>query len=79
MLRAIVPHELRIRMMQYLESVGMLASMANKLLLRSDSPSPAQVRVWDSVMVRMSRLTDPLTGFRLGKSIVCVLQKPLTV
>jgi 2-polyprenyl-3-methyl-5-hydroxy-6-metoxy-1,4-benzoquinol methylase len=79
MLRAIVPQELRIRRMQYLDSVGMLASLANKLLLRSDSPSPAQVRLWDSVMVRMSRLTDPLTGFRLGKSIVCVLQKSLTV
>ncbi|OPF63508.1 bifunctional 2-polyprenyl-6-hydroxyphenol methylase/3-demethylubiquinol 3-O-methyltransferase UbiG [Hydrogenophaga sp. H7] len=79
MLRAIVPPELHIRRMLYLDSVGMLASLANKLLLQSDSPSPGQVRLWDSVMVRMSRLADPLTGFQLGKSIVCILQKPLTL
>lgn len=78
MLRAIVPMELRIRRMQYLDSVGMLASLANKLLLRSDSPSPGQVRFWDYVLVRMSRLADPLTRFQLGKSIVCILEKPLT-
>lgn len=76
MLRAIVPQELRIRRVHYLDSVGMLASLGNKLLLQSDSPSPGQVRFWDSVLVRMSQLVDPLTGFRLGKSIVCILEKP---
>jgi SAM-dependent methyltransferase len=79
MLRAIVPQELRIRRVHYLDSVGMLASLANKLWLQSDSPSPGQIRFWDSVLVRLSRLVDPLTGFRLGKSIICILQKPLAI
>lgn len=76
LLRAIVPEELSIRRMQYLDSVGMLASLANKLLLQSDSPTIGQVRFWDSVLVRMSRVTDPLSAYQLGKSIVCILQKP---
>lgn len=79
MLRAIVPQELRIRRLHYLDSVGMLASLANRLLLQSDSPSPGQIRFWDSVLVRMSRLVDPLTGFQLGKSIVCILDRPVHV
>lgn len=76
LLRAIVPQELRIRRMQYLDSVGMLASLANKLLLQSDSPTPGQVRFWDSVLVRASRVTDPLCAYLVGKSIVCILEKP---
>jgi len=76
MLEAIVPTGLEIRRMRYLDSVGMLASLGNKLVLHSDSPQASQIRLWDSVMVRLSRWIDPLTGFRLGKSIVCVLARP---
>jgi cyclopropane fatty-acyl-phospholipid synthase-like methyltransferase len=76
LLQAIVPEGFGIRRMQYLDSVGMLASLANKLLLQSDSPTLGQVRFWDSVLVRASRLVDPLCAYRLGKSIVCVLEKP---
>lgn len=78
MLRAIVPAPLNVRQLHYLDSVGMLASLANRLVLKSDSPSPAQIRLWDSVMVRASRWLDVLTGHRLGKSIVCILEKPRT-
>lgn len=76
LLQAIVPEGFDVHRMQYLDSVGMLASLANKLLLQSDSPTLGQVRFWDSVLVRASRLVDPLCGYRLGKSIVCVLEKP---
>lgn len=53
----------------------MLASLANKLILKSDTPKPAQIKLWDSVMVRASRGIDPLTFHQIGKSILCVLQK----
>lgn len=76
LLRAIVPANLNIRKMHYLDSVGMLASLANKLILKSDTPKLAQIKLWDSVMVRASRWIDPLTGHQIGKSIVCILQKP---
>ena len=76
LLRAAVPAPLRIRKMHYLDSVGMLASLANRLVLKSDSPSAGQIRLWDSVMVRASRwVVDALTLHRLGKSIVCILEK----
>lgn len=75
LLRAIVPASMSIRKLHYLDSVGMLASLANKLILKSDTPKLAQIKLWDSVMVRASRWVDPLTGHQIGKSIVCILQK----
>jgi len=75
LLRAIVPHALRIKRMHYLDSVGMLASLANRWVLKAGTPTLAQVKLWDSGMVRASRWVDRLCGHRLGKSIVCILEK----
>lgn len=75
-LRAAVPDDLTMVALHYLDSVGMLASLANRMLLRSETPKAAQIRLWDSVMVPASLVLDPMLGFQVGKSIVCVLQKP---
>lgn len=61
---------------RYLDSVGMLASLANKFVLKSGSPTSAQIKLWDGVMVPMSRVLDRMVGYRLGKSIVCVYRNP---
>jgi SAM-dependent methyltransferase len=71
-LRTVTPPTLRIERIFYLDSAGLLASLANRLLLRSASPSLRQVRFWDGVLVRVSRLTDPMSFFCLGKSVVGV-------
>lgn len=75
MLREVVPHGMRVRELYYLDSLGLLASLANKLVLRSESPTRAQVRFWDSVLVTASRWMDPLLFHLVGKTVVCVLQK----
>lgn len=59
----------------YLDSVGMLASLANRTLLKSAQPSPAQIGTWDRILVPMSRLLDPCLGRRLGKSVVAVWRR----
>lgn len=69
-----VPAGLEIEHMAYLDSVGMLASLANRLLLRSAMPSSGQIALWDRWMVPASRWLDPLTLGRLGKSLVAVLK-----
>ena len=74
-----VPEELSLVTLHYLDSAGMLASLANRLLLRSDSPKASQIRLWDTVMVPASNVLDPLLRFHVGKSIVCVLQMPNTL
>lgn len=61
---------------RYLDSLGVLASMANKLLLRQARPSVRQVRFWDRYVIPLSRFLDPLFFFRIGKSALVVWVKP---
>ena len=59
----------------YLDSVGLLASAANRLLLQQSLPTDRQIQTWDRFMVPCSRLLDPLTGYLVGKSVVAVWQR----
>jgi SAM-dependent methyltransferase len=76
MMAAAGPPSLEQVQLNYLDSVGLLASGANKMLLRQGMPTVGQVRLWDRVMVRLSRVVDPLVGHRMGKSILAVWQSP---
>lgn len=73
-LQALQPEGLAVESVDYLDSVGMLASLGNRLLLRSASPSPGQIALWDNWMVPASRRLDGLFGRRLGKSILAVFR-----
>lgn len=74
-LRACVPAGLEVVSLVYLDSVGLIASLANRLLLRSAQPTPAQIALWDRVMVPASRWIDPLFAGSLGKSVLMVARK----
>ena len=60
---------------RYLDSVGLLASLANKLFLRASAPSETQIRAWDNLMVRASAVVDPFLFFSMGKTIVGIYKK----
>jgi SAM-dependent methyltransferase len=75
-LRAVGPEGVRRERLFYLDSVGLLASLANKLLLKSASPTLKQIRFWDSVLVRMSRILDPLLCRSVGKTVIGVWRSP---
>lgn len=60
---------------EYLDSVGMLASMANRFLLRSAHPAPRQIALWDRVLVPASQWVDPLLLRRVGKSVLAVAKR----
>ena len=66
------PPASRLEKMAYLDCVGLLASGANKLLLKQSAPSRRQILFWDRYMVPASKVLDPLLGYRLGKSIAAV-------
>ena len=74
-LRSIVPQGLRETKCIYLDSAGLLASLGNKLFLRSRIPSKAQIQFWDRAMVPISRYTDRALNHTIGKSILGVWQK----
>jgi SAM-dependent methyltransferase len=75
-LKQVIPPGLVIDRFHYMDSVGLLASSANKLMLRQSNPTEAQIQMWDSLMVPISRTLDPLIGRSLGKSVLLIAHKP---
>jgi SAM-dependent methyltransferase len=67
-----LPPGCRLEKMDYLDSVGLLASSANKVLLKQSVPTLWQILFWDRSMVPLSRALDRLLAYRFGKSIVAV-------
>ncbi len=73
-LEALTPMGHRLSRLFMLDSVGFLASLANRLILRSAMPTMTQITTWDRTMVPLSRLLDPVLGYCFGKSVVAVWQ-----
>lgn len=66
---------LRLVSMRYLDSVGMLASLGNRLLLRSAKPRHWQITFWDRWLVPMSGRIDPMLRHAVGKSLLAIWQR----
>jgi SAM-dependent methyltransferase len=77
-LRLSAPEGVRLETMKYLDCVGLLASGANRLLLKQSIPTQRQILVWDKYMVWASTMLDRLFSYQLGKSIVAVWLRPGT-
>lgn len=78
MLRDATPETLQLESSFYLDGAGLLASLGNRLILNSGHPSERQIKFWDRMLVPISRALDPLTGHRLGKSIIGIWRKQAT-
>ncbi|MFQ4146238.1 class I SAM-dependent methyltransferase [Chlorogloeopsis sp. ULAP02] len=74
-LTSIVPKGFKCIKLSYIDSVGMLASIANKILLKSAVPSLKQILFWDRVLVPISKMLDPLLFFSTGKSVIGIWEK----
>jgi SAM-dependent methyltransferase len=74
-LSALIPEGLDQVELKYLDCVGALASLGNRLVLKSSIPSVKQLAVWDKLMVPLSKLLDPMLGYRAGKSVLGVWRK----
>lgn len=73
-LQSAKPDHLSVERIFYLDSVGMLASLGNRLVLRSAMPNLSQIRIWDDWMVPASRVVDKLSFNTIGKSIIGIFQ-----
>ena len=61
----------------YLDSIGLLASAANRIFLRKEKPTLRQIRFWDAWMIPASRLVDRALLYRLGKTVVGIWKRPM--
>ena len=73
---AAIPQGLAEQLLFYLDSMGLSASIANRLLLRQAAPTHRQILFWDRVLVRLSRTMDPILRYSIGKSLLGVWRKP---
>lgn len=71
-LRALAPEGCRLVSCLMLDAAGLLAALANRLLFRQAAATSADVVLWDRVFVPISRCLDPITGHKLGKTVVAV-------
>jgi SAM-dependent methyltransferase len=61
--------------LDYLDAVGVLLSLGNRVGLRQRTPGKTQVWLWDRGVVPLSRGLDPLLGYRAGKSVLAVWRR----
>jgi phospholipid N-methyltransferase len=76
MLAALQPAGVDLIRLAYLDTVGLLASLANRLLLKSSMPTPGQIWAWDKIMVPVSRCADRVVAYRMGKTVLAVWRRP---
>ena len=69
------PPGAKIVLSRYLDSIGVLLFLGNRLLLHASHPTLKQIRFWDCWLVRISVKMDTVLSFRLGKSVVVIWQK----
>jgi SAM-dependent methyltransferase len=74
-LRLLTPASVTVEKLLFLDAAGLLASLANRVILKSASPTVKQIQVWDRLLVPMSRFVDPILAHSLGKSILAVWRK----
>lgn len=68
------PESLVVERMCYLDSIGLLANLGNRLILRASTPNESQIRIWDHWFVPCSTVIDKVIGYRLGKSILGIFR-----
>jgi SAM-dependent methyltransferase len=74
-LQRLTPQGVRLVRSFYLDSVSVLASVANKFFLNAATPSASQIRLWDRVLVRLSKVVDCMSFRSFGKSVVMIWQR----
>jgi SAM-dependent methyltransferase len=74
-LAALTPESLEPVRLAYLDAVGLLASLGNRLFLRRSMPTPGHIAFWDRAMIPLSRRLDPLLAYSLGKAVLAVWRK----
>jgi len=70
-----IPPQSKVLHALYLDSVGLLASGANKVLLKQSDPTLQQIKFWDNLLVPLSKVADKIVQHSFGKSVLVIAQK----
>lgn len=76
LLASVVPDKFVREKLIYLDCVGLIASLGNRIFLRQKMPSLRQIRIWDRFMVPVSQVLDKWFFYCIGKTIIGIWEKP---
>jgi SAM-dependent methyltransferase len=71
----VIPDPLIKKKLLYLDSIGLVASLMNKVFLKTEMPNKNQIQFWNNYMVPLSRVIDRLHGYSIGKSVLGIWTK----
>ncbi len=74
-IRASIPVNCKLTGIWFLDSLGMLLSLGNRLLMKQSTPTPAQIRFWDQRLLPVSKLLDTVLRHSIGKTVIWILEK----
>lgn len=74
-LKSVIPPNLKPVRLNYLDSVGVMASVFNKFFLQQKYPTPEQIKLWDNYLIRTSMVLDKLIFHQWGKSLLGIWEK----
>jgi SAM-dependent methyltransferase len=74
-LAGLTPPELKVEGGFYLDSVGMLASLGNRLVMRTAHPPAWSIDLWNRILVPASRIVDKVVFHAFGKTVVMVWRR----
>lgn len=75
MLKDDINNQLVTKKLFYLDSMGFIASLINKLILRKNTPSKQNILFWDKILINFSKFFDLLIFFKFGKSLIGIYEK----
>jgi SAM-dependent methyltransferase len=70
--------ELSLVCVRYLDSLGVLLSLTNRLALHQKLPSKRQLRFWDRMVIPFSKVIDWLLRYKIGRSILAIYRQGST-
>lgn len=74
-LRALTPASMLVKKLFYLDVVGVMASIVNKLLLKRSYPTQKQIYFWDKYIIAASKKVDSLTKEFCGRALISISEK----
>ena len=71
-LTSVAPASVKLERLFFLDCLGALLPLANRLLLGRRQPKRSQVQFWDRYVIPASRCLDPFLAYCFGRSIIAV-------
>jgi hypothetical protein len=75
MFHGLTPQGCKLEKMIYLDSVGIAASLVNRLILSQAMPTVNQILFWDRRIIPVTKWFDRLIGYRFGRSLLGIWEK----